>query len=220
MGHIPHLYIPGPWEKDLLSLDDEHRHHLRRVLRVADGSPVTYTDGGGTVGRGTVIGEGIQRGAEETVGRPKPSLTVAVAPPRDSARSRFIVEKLAELGVDRLVWLLTQYGQSGAPRVEKARQWAAGSLQQSRGAWVMEVESRAGLTECPGPVWIVHPGGGPIPAPTDSVTLAIGPEGGFSPEELTQGDAMVGLGARVLRVETAAIVATGLVLHHVGRMNT
>jgi RsmE family RNA methyltransferase len=52
------------------------------------------------------------------------------------------------------------------------------------------------------------------------VTLVIGPEGGFSPAELAYADMTVGLGARVLRVETAALVATGLVLRLLGRMNT
>jgi RsmE family RNA methyltransferase len=52
------------------------------------------------------------------------------------------------------------------------------------------------------------------------VTVVIGPEGGFSTAELASGDTTVGLGARVLRVETAAIVATGLVLRLLGRMNT
>jgi 16S rRNA (uracil1498-N3)-methyltransferase len=131
-----------------------------------------------------------------------------------------VVEKLGELGVDRLVWLTTDHGQAKAPRREKAHQWAVSALQQSRGAWILEIELRTDLGELPEPVWVVHPGGGSLPPADGSVTLAIGPEGGFSPEEVAQSDAAVGLGARVLRVETAAVVASGLVLHHLGRMNT
>jgi RsmE family RNA methyltransferase len=131
-----------------------------------------------------------------------------------------IVEKLAELGVDRLLWVDTEHGQAGAPRPAKALRWAVGALEQSRGAWMMEIDDRPNLSELPEPVWMVHPGGGAFPQPDASVTLAIGPEGGFTQEELAQSDATVGLGARVLRVETAAVVGAGLVLHHLGRMNT
>ena len=84
----------------------------------------------------------------------------------------------------------------------------------------MAIEGDVALGELPEPTWVLYSGGGPLPAPTGEVTLVIGPEGGFSPEELAQADTTVGLGARVLRVETAAVVATGLVLHHLGRMNT
>mgnify|MGYP001826956768 CR=1 FL=1 len=220
MAHIPHLYLPGPWEADCLALTDEQDHHLRRVLRAGDLAGVSYTDGQGSIGSGTLAAGGVRRGDESLVPRPSPTLTVAVAPPRSSDRARFVVEKLAELGVDRLVWLTADFGQAGAPRQRRAARWAGGALEQSRGAWLMEVDGPLSLADLPGPTWMVHPGGGPLPSPIEDVTLAIGPEGGFSTEELIRVDTTVGLGARVLRVETAALVAAGLVLHHLGRMNT
>ena len=145
---------------------------------------------------------------------------MAVAPPDSSDRARYVVEKLAELGVDRLLWLNTEFGQNRAPRAEKTARWAVGALEQSRGAWLMTIGRASTVAELPAPAWLVHPGGGNLPAPAGDVTLAIGPEGGFSPDELAVVDTKLGLGARVLRVETAAVVASGLVLHHLGRMNT
>lgn len=220
MAHIPHLYLPPPWEASSLPLTELQHHHLRKVLRVEDRAPVSYSDGQGSVGMGKLGPEGIVRGDESRVSRPSPVLTVAVAPPHASDRTRFIVEKLGELGVDHLVWLTSDFGQARAPRVDKAVRWAIGALEQSRGAWLMAVGGNARIADVPRPAWVVHPGGGPLPTPTGDVTLVIGPEGGFSPEELTRADTTVGLGARVLRVETAAVVASGLVLHHLGRMNT
>lgn len=220
MGHIPHLYLPAPWEAGVLPLTDLHNHHLRRVLRAANSTPVSYTDGRGTVGRGTLAPEGIQRGQESHMSRPAPILTVAVAPAHASERSRFIVEKLAELGADRLLWLTSEYGQARAPRPNKTARWAVGALQQSRGAWLMLLGGEVTVADLPRPSWFVHPGGGALPEPSGDVTLVIGPEGGFSPEELAQADTTIGLGARVLRVETAAVVAAGLVLRHIDRMNT
>ena len=220
MGHVPHLYIPAPWESDTLALTPEQTHHLHRVLRAGALTRVSYTDGRGSIGTGTLTSHGVRRGDEVATGKPSPVLTVAVAPPQASDRARFIVEKLGELGVDRLVWLTTKYGQSKPPGADKAARWAIGALEQSRGSWLMPIEGPVPLTDLPPSTWLLHPGGGPLPPPSDQVTLAIGPEGGFSTEELALAVTTVGLGARVLRVETAAVVAAGLVLGHLGRMGT
>jgi 16S rRNA (uracil1498-N3)-methyltransferase len=70
---------------------------------------------------------------------------------------------------------------------------------------------------------LAHPKGIPAaqwprPAPNDEVTLAIGPEGGFTEGEVEAGRAMgwrvVGLGPTVLRIETAALAATAILLAH------
>lgn len=219
MGHIPHLHVPPPWETSVLVLTDLQNHHLRRVLRAADGTPVSYTDGRGARGYGTLASGGIQRGNEEQVPRPEPALTVAVAPPHASDRVRFLVEKLGELGVDRLLWVTTEFGQARPPRADKSVRWAIGALEQSRGSWLMDIGD-VRFADLPVPRWLVHPGGGGLPPERGDVTVVIGPEGGFSPEEVARADTTVGLGARVLRVETAAVVAAGLVLSHLGRMNT
>ncbi len=84
----------------------------------------------------------------------------------------------------------------------------------------MPVDDGGSLAQIPMTRWLAHRGGGSLPPTSGDVSLVIGPEGGFSPGELEMGDTTVGLGARVLRVETAAVVATGLVLRHLGRMNT
>ncbi len=219
MGHIPHLHVPPPWETSVLNLTDLQTHHLRRVLRAPETAAVSYTDGRGTFGYGTLAAEGIQRGEETRVPRPAPALTVAVAPLHASDRVRFIVEKLGELGVDRLLWVTTEFSQAGPPRAEKSARWAIGALEQSRGSWLMDIGD-VQLADVPAPRWLMHHGGGGLPPDQGDVTLVVGPEGGFSPEEVARADTTVGLGARVLRVETAAVVAAGLVLSHLGRMNT
>jgi 16S rRNA (uracil1498-N3)-methyltransferase len=54
------------------------------------------------------------------------------------------------------------------------------------------------------------------------LTVVVGPEGGFAPDEVPAGMARLSLGGRILRVETAAIVASGIVTaqrHHRGTAN-
>jgi 16S rRNA (uracil1498-N3)-methyltransferase len=54
--------------------------------------------------------------------------------------------------------------------------------------------------------------------------LLIGPEGGFTEEEeataRAQGAVAVGLGPRILRTETAAVVASALILYELGEMGS
>ncbi|MGH9088127.1 MAG: 16S rRNA (uracil(1498)-N(3))-methyltransferase, partial [Acidimicrobiales bacterium] len=57
----------------------------------------------------------------------------------------------------------------------------------------------------PGGVAVAQLGGGPLPPA--ATTLAVGPEGGWAPEELALGLPAVGLGPWVLRAETAAVAA-------------
>lgn len=207
MGHVPHLYLPGPWPDGPIPLDDAHRDHLRRVLRRGGGDPVTYTDGAGRVGTGTLAEEAVERGGERLV-PPPPSLTLAVAPPAAKDRARFLVEKLAELGVARLEWLRTRRGEGRVPRPDRAEAWAVAALEQSRGAWLTRVAgSEVSLAELEGKVVAADAGGGPLPEGEQELVVAIGPEGGWDPGELPPGTRRVTLGPRVLRVETAALVA-------------
>src|SRR5690606_40670004 len=99
--HVPHVRAADGWEGSVLPLTADQTHHLRRVLRRVDGEEVSYTDGAGRIGRGRLTGDGVERGEETTVPRPM-GLTLAVAPPKSKDRARFVVEKLAELGVARL----------------------------------------------------------------------------------------------------------------------
>jgi 16S rRNA (uracil1498-N3)-methyltransferase len=213
MRHVPHLLVEPPWPEGVLGLDAGRLHHLRRVLRLAEGAPVVYTDGSGTVGEGVFAGEGVERGAERAVDRPPIRVTVAVALPDSRDRQRFLVEKLAELGVERIRWLDTRYGEGRPPAAGRARKWADAGLEQSRGAWrTMVDDAPVPLAGLEGMVWAAVPGAPPMPAPPSRLTLAIGPEGGWAPDDLPAGVLPVGLGERVLRVETAAVVGAGLVL--------
>ena len=127
-----------------------------------------------------------------------------------------MVEKLAELEVRRLVFLKTRFGAGRLPDLFKSTAWVVGALEQSRGNWLLEVAP--GWTEVEAldaPFLLFAEQDGPEysgQAPT-AVTVAIGPEGGWGSGEIPEGAARLGLGRTVLRVETAAIVAAGLLRH-------
>lgn len=206
MAHVAHLLIPGPWgDTETLEPSGEQLHHLSRVLRLSAGDPVSYTDGKGSLGLGSLVGSAVARGEESTVSRPIP-IVIAVAPPDNRDRARFAVEKLSELGVSRLRWLATRRGEGRIPAAEKARSWAVAALEQSHGAWLMEVDDElATWSSLERPLTVATPGG--EATPHESRTVAIGPEGGWDEGEVPADASLLDLGPTILRVETAAIVA-------------
>lgn len=211
--HVPHLYLPPPYDRTRIGVVEATRVHLEKVLRNSGQLKITYTDGAGLLGKGLYSGGWVEREYERHVERPDP-VTIAVAPPKNKNRARFVVEKLAEIGVARLLWLTTLHAEGRMPRVEKSSSWAQAALEQSQGAWLMEVAGPVAVSEVGqfGSVLMADRGGAEIDtvAIGDDAILCIGPEGGFGPEEIPETVTKVRLGNNVLRVETAALVGAVL----------
>lgn len=214
MSSPPHLLLPGPWaDAPILELTGPAAHHVRTVLRVRAGSPVTYTDGRGRRGDGVLIDAGVERGAEEEVPPPRP-LTLAVAPPHRGERARFVVEKLTEIGATRLIWLETERVQRPPPRPEKVAAWVDAAVEQSRSAWRLEVSGPVRPGELTGTLAVAVPGAPPpVWADLAGSTVVVGPEGGLTPGDLAAlGDGVTrfGLPGAILRTETAALVVAAI----------
>ncbi len=211
MSRAPHVFVTGPWKTPHLELTPEKRRHLERVLRLSSGAELTYTDGAGCSGEGVLEAGRVIRGQESFRERPS-NLTLAVAPPRSTARARFVVEKLSELGVARLLWIETERSAGSPPRLEKSRSWSIAALEQSLGAWLPEIgDARLADVEN---VWLADQGGKPWPRGGFEANdvVAIGPEGGWTDREKADHN-LVSLGKPIFRVETAAVVAAVLDHH-------
>ncbi len=205
MRHVPHVFIEGPWDSPEIELSGAQLKHVKTVLRLASGSPISYTNGAGVIGEG-FLGDGtIMRGEETQVDR-RSTLVVAVAPPVGRDRQRFLIEKLGELGVERVAWMSAKHGSRRVPSPAKVHAWAVSALEQSRGAWMMQtnpvLESWGNLE----PPVVACSRGGFAELP-HARTVVIGPEGGWAEGEIPDDVATWNLGEGVLRVETAAVVA-------------
>ena len=108
--------------------------------------------------------------------------------------------------------MTTRHGQARPPRRAKAEAWAVAALEQSRGAHLMRIGATLGLEDLPRPLIVAHPGGAATRRPLEAATVAVGPEGGFAEDEIPPDTTRIGLGERILRVETAAIVAAALAI--------
>lgn len=193
-------------------LADAAAHHVFRVLRVAPGEVVTVTDGKGNwracraLAGGAIEPEG-DRQAEPPRSDP---LTIAVAIPK-AERPEWIVQKLTELGVDRILLLHAErsvvrwQADRAGKHLAKLRRVAAEALEQSRGVWLPELGGPFDAADVLPGAAAAEPGGRSLAA--GDRTIAVGPEGGWTPGELERAAATVSIGASVLRVETAALSA-------------
>lgn len=196
-------------------LADRDAHHLFAVLRLRDGESVTVTDGRGAWRPCRVSGGVVEPDGETVVETAADPVTVAVAVPKQD-RPEWLVGKLTELGVDRVVLLhaarsvVRWDGERGARHVERLGRIVAEAAMQSRRVWLPELVGPVAASDVLASIPVAEPRGRPL-SPADR-SLAIGPEGGWSPEELAFATDTVGLGEQVLRVETAALAAAVLLV--------
>ncbi len=231
------FYTPS-LEVGRVSLDPQQANHARRTLRLRPGDAVEVFDGAGGVGTGAVAdgGRGVAVDVEAVrrVERARPLVEVATVIPKGH-RGDTLVEKLSELGADRLIPLLTARS-VGKPRANKMGRFgriAVEAAKQCGRAWLMEITTPVSFHElladtrqqtkllAEGPrveqrmrSGEVHRGLIDLPETTEEVLVLVGPEGGWNADERAAaegtGCAYWELGPTVLRVETAAIAAVAL----------
>jgi 16S rRNA (uracil1498-N3)-methyltransferase len=200
---------------DSPELDESDRHHLGKALRLRPGEQLSATDGRGGIRPLVWKAGGQVQPAGEIVREPRPSPPVAVAfPPVKGDRPDWAVQKLTELGVDRILLLHTDRtvvrweGDRGSAHLLRLRRVAKAAVMQSRGRWLPEVSAADfdSLRGCGDVAMAVQGAAGRVSLARP--ILLIGPEGGWSAgEESAPGITRVGLGPTVLRSETAAVAA-------------
>ncbi len=211
-----HFFIVGDVSAPVL--DDEDRRHALRSLRLRDGEEVTVGDGRGSWRRCRHRGGGVLEVSSDVVAedRDTPELCVGFALVKGS-KPELVVQKLTELGIDRIVPFeaarsVVKWDDDRAGRGHRRLMTVARSAaMQSRRAWLPVVEPTASFADRTwGEGTVMADRDGRPPEPGD-VTALIGPEGGWSADELGAGWPRVSFGAGVMRAETAAIAA-GVVL--------
>lgn len=198
-------------------------HHLATVRRFSPGDSVVLFNGDGHEYPAEILSVG-KRTVSLSVLAPIPvdrelgfPLVVGSALPKGD-RADFLIEKLTELGVTRFVPLITARAivQPKSSVVEKFERAVIEASKQCGRNRLMAIdlprkwEEFVTLPDLPASRMVLHTGPGlPKASVAGGVAVAIGPEGGFTPEEIgfatEKGWVAASLGPRVLRVETAAI---------------
>lgn len=229
---VPRLAVDS-LTSGLLELSLEQAHYVRDVLGLAVDYEVVLFDTASRQANARIVevsraGVVLQAEAPRATPLLACALTVGLAVPKGE-RADWAVEKLTEVGVSRIVWLLCEHSVVKPER--------AGARQDCYVRLARAAASQCGrctLPELDGPLPLAEllateaelrligsPGGEPLPGVMQrhqarSAVLTIGPEGGFSAQELAlaqgAGYTAVSLGPHTLRVETAAVVGAAMVL--------
>jgi 16S rRNA (uracil1498-N3)-methyltransferase len=204
-------------------------HHLRDVLRLAAGDSVELFDASGrsAIARLTRVDrDGVEAQVEaiRIGGAGGRAITVASAVPK-ADRADWLVEKLSEIGVERWVPLRTARSvvhPEGRSKIERWERIAVEAAKQSRRSGVMRIDPLTpvetflqSVDPTGAAILSTRPGVRPLTA-LASQTLLIGPEGGWTEDELGRfavlGVTEASLTTTVLRLETAAILAAGVAM--------
>jgi 16S rRNA (uracil1498-N3)-methyltransferase len=226
------FFMPVSVSGSTAILSGEEARHAVAVMRVKAGDRVTLFDGGGAEYESEIVAvhkHTLELAIVERreISRELPiELTLAIALPKGD-RQKWLVEKATELGVSRLVPLITQRGvaQPVESALERLRRRVFVACKQCGRNRLLEIsppqQAIDFFTRQQGvPTrWIGDAEGdrlsAPLPPIAGAIVAAVGPEGGFSPTEQDAAQAAgwqrVSLGKRVLRVETAAIALAAVV---------
>jgi 16S rRNA (uracil1498-N3)-methyltransferase len=224
-----------------VTLGEDEAHHIR-VRRLDVGAQVALLDGQGLRGTGVLLRIARRNAtvqvATATLEQPRRAVHLLL-PIADRDRMLWLAEKAAELGAAS--WRPVQFRRSrsvaargeGTMFTQKAAARMRSALEQSGSAWMPAIYpdatvDRAVAAAPPGTRVVLDAAGVPIHdvplGPDESdITIVAGPEGGIEPDELRRftdaGFTAAAIGTTILRFETAAVVALGIIQSRITARN-
>ena len=232
-----HLFLTDTTQGPYATLPPDESKHCIRVLRMQLGDELYVTSGDGTMCRARIVDPDptacqveITERLPDYGARPF-KLHMAVAPTKNNARMEWFVEKAVEIGIDRITPVICDHSERGALKTDRLERIALSAMKQS-------LQARRPLIDPPIKLhdfltnlnshihtfthshiqkYVCHCVGDDrrtlhqLYTPGADALVLIGPEGDFSPDELsrclTLGFQPVTLGNNRLRTETAALYA-------------
>lgn len=220
-------------------ISGEEYNHLTHVMRKKIGDYIMIVDGEGNAYQSVIISIGKKQVEAKVLEKykhhnePERKLTLAVALLKNPSKYDFLVEKTVELGVYQIIPTLTQRTIPKTAKVERWQKLSIAAMKQSGRSYLpkilepMDLVKLISLSDNYTEKFIFHN----IQVPKYNIydfnslhklnltnaLIIIGPEGGFTDEEVelsaNNGFKIVSLGTRRLRTETAAIVASTILLY-------
>ena len=230
MKETRYFYVPDAAHAH--ELPDDEASHAVKVLRLTAGDEIMLMDGQGNFYRAVVIvasNHHCMYDIQETQPQERPwqgHIHLAIAPTKLMDRTEWMVEKAVEIGVDEMTFLACQFSERRVVKTQRLEKIAVSAMKQSRKAWKTEIHEMTSFND-----FITTPRSGyqyiahcyeeversflfeqmKALAPTEDVTILIGPEGDFSIDEVRnaigKGYQSVHLGSSRLRTETAGLSA-------------
>ena len=215
-------------------LNEEESHHCVRVMRTNAGDAVSLIDGKGGIAIGTVAEANkkktsIQIEEVKTASPPKKQLTICFAPTKSNDRTEWFLEKATEFGVTKICFMQSQNSERTKINIDRFRRVVLSATKQSLTPYLPELvemqnfstilKQKPENTNC----FIAtlrenEDAFEDFLQSTHHTQVLIGPEGGFTEQEVEQAiDAnykAIRLGNHRLRAETAGLYVAMLNYEH------
>ena len=213
----------------LITLPEEESRHISKVMRKNVDESILITDGKGNIFNALIMETGKYCVVNASFNKMKNKnhnyyLHIAIAPTKMMERFEFIIEKCMEIGIDEITPILCEHSERKIIRIDRMNNIAIAAMKQSGNLYLPIineltpfeniVKSNFDGTKC-----IAHCENEMYRYYYDIVSnkknlILIGPEGDFSHTEvkmaIDNNFIPVSLGNSILRVETAAIIASSM----------
>ena len=230
--NAPFFYIASyEASQQQVMLDETNSKHAIQVLRLKKGDAILLADGCGHLINGIIADEHrkactVQIESVEFSARPDDPVILAVSLLKNTNRFEWLLEKVTELGVSRIVPLICERTEKETMRIDRLQAVLVSAMLQSQQCWLPVLDSPqpfsylahlketasncciaycGAVSKIPLAAWKILPG---------ASLVCIGPEGDFTADEQAEaaanGFTTVSLGTTRLRTETAAMVASAL----------
>ena len=231
---LPLFYLAEiPDSAGELELPEDSSRHISAVLRMQEGEELQLTDGKGNLYSATIVKPHkkhttVRINSKTVTAATGYSYTIAIALLKNATRFEWFLEKATELGINRIIPLITARTEKQHYKEERSRSILISAMMQSGQNWLPQLDApqriESFLSMNPGPgvdCFIAHC----MDKPRDLLAerlqnashhrlIMIGPEGDFTEAELQaaleKGAVPVSLGSSRLRAETAGMVAATL----------
>lgn len=228
---LPYFYEPGAAPgANVFTLGEDTSKHCIQVLRMKQGERLNLTDGKGNLFTAMILSpdkKHTEVKIEDSSFKPQASrkVSIGISLLKNTSRFEWFLEKATEIGVSEIIPLICDRTERQHFRHDRMNNILIAAMLQSQQTWLpvlhepgkvkdtfypgrqkfiahCEVHKKKELKEC---------------SIDDNVVMLIGPEGDFTPEEISEalqnGFEPVSLGQTRLRTETAGVVAATLLMN-------
>lgn len=221
-----HIFYSKSVVEGINYLSLEEATHCIFVLRHGLGDSITVYDGNGGVFTGSIVEAnkktcGFKVTAQTTTDRKLPYVHLAIAPTKNMDRMEWLVEKIQEVGVDELSFVITQNSERRMLKTDRIQKKAIAAMKQSRYPFLIRINEALSLPQfypsvLEGDKYIAHLKKDTVYLKDLSidgkVVILVGPEGDFTTEEIEEasqyGFRGLSLGTNTYRTETAGLLAS------------
>jgi 16S rRNA (uracil1498-N3)-methyltransferase len=220
--------MPEIPDRDQFPLTEEESKHIVRVLRMTTGDEFLLLNGVGLLVTVAIVDPHpkkclvnvLHRSIKE---RKTPGFHLAIAPTKNMDRMEWMVEKIVEIGATKLSFIQTDRSERINLKLDRLFRVAISAMKQAEHDFLLDIQPvkpfNEFIQEFPSGC-IAHCMDGEriaLPEASNKQLVLIGPEGDFSPNELTtalkSGYEAIHLGTSRLRTETAGMVAAVLAIN-------